>query len=280
MNAPMQQERDAHRTDRHLYDAIPVVLLTGVGRSGTTALRESLGLHPDIHSTGRENNIIYDVLDAAVRNRTAPSRRYAMRVTDAVYDAAFRRLLLDLLWPDPRAVPPRRLMAFSDLTPDRAAYFTRLFPEGRTVCLVRNGVEVVSSRMRYDGFKDQPFESHCAVWSRGVELARWGAERPEFMLIRHEHLIADGGAEREVARLCQFVGLGYASICAAHLRGTTYHPTPNAARGDADRSLATRSDRWRDWSPEQTAVFNQVCAGAMAYLGYPRPPSARAPLAA
>ena len=54
------------RTARHPYESVPLIVISGVGRSGTTALRESLGLHPDVHSTGRENNIIYDVADTAL----------------------------------------------------------------------------------------------------------------------------------------------------------------------------------------------------------------------
>jgi hypothetical protein len=254
----------------HGYSSVPLVLISGVGRSGTTALRESLGLHPDVHSTERENNIIYDLLDVAHRNCTAQSRRYAMRVSDADYDAAFSRLVLSLLWPTPREPAPSRLLAFSDLTPDRAGYLVRLFPGVRIVYVVRNGIEVVASRMRYDGFKHQPFDAHAGVWSRAMQMAQWGEQRDDFLLVRHENLIADTGPEDETARICRFLALPYAEACARNLREKEYHPTPER-KAAAPALLARRSQRWRDWSPDELDVFDATCSEAMDYFGYERP---------
>lgn len=253
------------------YSGVPLVLISGVGRSGTTALRESLGLHPDVHSTERENNIIYDLLDVAHRNCTAQSRRYAMRVSDIDYDAAFRRLVRSLLWPAARTPAPQRLLAFSDLTPDRADYLVRLFRGVRIVYVVRNGIEVVASRMRYEGFRHQPFDTHAVVWSRAMEMARWGEGREDFLVVRHENLIAGAGPEDETARICSFLGLSYAAACANNLRQKEYHPTPELKARAHVAPLADRSRRWRDWSPKELEVFDATCAEAMDYFGYERP---------
>ncbi len=266
----------AHTTD-HPYANVPLVLISGVGRSGTTALRESIGLHPEIHSSERENNIIYDVLDTALRNCTVQSRRYAMRVTDDEYDGAFRRLLLSLLWPAPRACATSRLLAFSDLTPERADYLVRLFPGVRIIYVVRNGIEVIASRMRYDGFRHQPFDTHAAVWSLAQHMARWGQDRADFQLIRHENVIAEGGPERETGRICDFLEIPFAPGCAENLRRRNYHPTPELKPGAGSAPLASRAQRWRDWSEEQLGIFESKCADAMSYFGYERPWTADGP---
>lgn len=256
----------------HPYEGIPLLLLSGVGRSGTAAVREALGRHPQIDSTGRENNILYDVLDAAARNCTASSRRFAMRVDDATYDACFRRLVLDLLWPAPRAAPPRRLLAFTALTPDRADYARRVFKDARIIFLVRNGIEVVSSRLRHPSFADHPFAWHCDCWSESAQLARWGESHRDFLLIRHESLLRPGSLARTLQQVWSLAGLAPEPACADHLLGVCHHPTGDAA-GTASPAqlLRNRRDRWRDWTGGRRRIFTERCGDAMRYFGYPIP---------
>lgn len=67
-----------HGYEIHPYDVLPLLLISGVGRSGTSALRFSLGVHRDVQYTGTENNIIHDVMTVALRNCTMASRKTAM----------------------------------------------------------------------------------------------------------------------------------------------------------------------------------------------------------
>lgn len=250
----------------HPYADTPLILIGGIGRSGTTALRTSLGLHRSIHSTERENNIIQDVLAAALDNCTIPSRVYGMRVDQETYNGQFRQLLLSLLWPEPREAPTAaaaRLLAYSNLQPRTAAYLADVFPESKIIWIVRNGIEVIASRMRYKGFADQPFEEHCRVWNRSMEMARWGEGSDSFLLVRHETLLTRDGVEREFGRVFEFVGLEADEGCIEGMVTERHHPTDDAA---AD--LAERSERWWDWSEAQREVFVSLCGEAMAYFGY------------
>lgn len=253
----------------HPYVNVPLTLLSGVGRSGTTALRESLGKHPDVHSTERENNIICDLMDTAWRNRTLPARRYGMRVDDATYDRLFRDLTLSLLWPRARSKTPSRLLAFSNITPHAGEYLAGLFPGLKIVYIVRNGIEVIASRMRFESFRSRPVDDHSIAWSQSATLAKWGAARSDFLLVRHERLIAEGGPAAEVERILGFLSL---PPCAANLSGTTYHPTPEKlTEATAPKPLSTRSERWKDWSLDQLTIFDRIAGHAMEYFGYERP---------
>lgn len=235
----------------HAYEGIPPVILSGVGRSGTTAVREALGRHGQVHSTGTENNILYELLHAAAANCTVASRRYAMQVDNAGYDAAFRRLVLELLWPRPRSEHPQRLLAFTALSPTRADYLCRLFPGAQILYLVRNGIEVVTSRQRYASFAERPFREHCAVWALAVKMIDWGRHRDDFTLIRHEQL------PEAIDGLWPRLGLAPDPAPARYLRENRPHPT---GPDDAPR-----------WTPRQREVFTEVCGGTMASLGYPIP---------
>jgi hypothetical protein len=256
----------------HPYDDSPLLVLSGVGRSGTFAVRDALGLHPRMHSTGTENNIIFDLLDAARRNRTIEARRVAMKVDDATYHRRFRELILNLLWPDPRPEPPLRLLAFTNLLPDRADELGRIFPGVRVVYLVRNGIEVVSSRLRFDSFAALPYAQHCRVWARSVEMGEWGRDRDDFLLVRHEHLLDADRLARVFAALWSFAGLPPEPRCADRLLSRCYHPTSDNGGGrPPGEVLHQRAHRWRDWTDEQRATFTEIAGDAMRSWGYAMP---------
>jgi hypothetical protein len=256
----------------HPYNGIPLVVLTGVGRSGTVALREALGRHEQVHSTGSENNILYELLHTARMNCTHESRRFAMQVDDAAYDAAFRQLMCELLWAPPRDPPPNRLLAFTALSPTRADFLCRLFPGVKIAYLLRNGIEVVASRQRYSGFADRPFGEHCKVWALARKLIQWGRDRDDFMLIRHEHLLNTRSLTSTLDRLWSWIGLRTEPASERFLRDNCLHPT---RAGDEQRlpgdALGDRSDRWRSWTPSERQVFLETCGEAMASLDYPIP---------
>jgi len=257
----------------HPYEGVPLVLVSGVGRSGTTALRHCLSAHPDLHSTGSENNIIFDVLETARHNCTYPSRRGTMKVVQAAYDRQFRLLLLNLLWPEPcRGSRPTKLLATSDLTPDRADYLCRVFPDAQIAYIVRNGISVVSSRMAHPNFKDDPFEEHCRRWAGARDMIEWGASRREFVLVRQEDVLDAVNAEEVCRRTMEQLDLPFCPACVETMTGNRYHPTTfKDETEDAAKDLKTRADRWTMWTDEQRALFTKICGQSMLYLNYKIP---------
>jgi len=261
---------DAVKTERHPYADVPLILLSGIGRSGTTAARRALTCHPLLDSTGQENNIIYDLLETSRRNRTMPPRRYAMRVPEERYLKLFTSLILDLLWPAPRGDRPAALLAFSNLTPDRADELKILFPDSRIVYIVRNGIEVISSRLLFETFGHMTFEDHCRVWRNAEAMARWGAPRADFFLIRHEELLDEGSAGAVFDALWPFLELARCPDCLASLIGDRRaHPTVHPDESCADSAdLTKRRERWKYWSRGQRDHFEAECGQAMRAFGY------------
>lgn len=267
----------------HPYANIPLVLLTGVGRSGTTALRAAMSKHPELDSTANENNILCDVISIARRNCTVPSRKHAMRVPQQRYDELFRGVLLELLWPSPRQGMnrPRALAAFSGLPAAEADYMRQVFPGVKLLHLVRNGIEVVASRMKFESFAKGSFEAHCDVWAANMGMIDWGhgrsgAGRTDYMLVRHEHLLDGDEARREMADIWRFVGVAPCEAATEHLLGTVYHPTDPGAgdvvNGKSPAEVgADRKERWREWTLSQRQEFEKRCGEGMRRLGYEIP---------
>ncbi len=256
----------------HPYESLPVLILTGVGRSGTTVLRHSISAHPDVHSTETENNIIHDVLETARHNCTFPSRKGTMHVAQPAYDRQFRLLLLNLLWPSPRrgSERPGMLVASSDLSPERAEYFLQCFPGGRIACIVRNGIAVVSSRMKHPNFCEVPFEKHCEAWTNAAAMKDWGAGRPEFGLVRQEALLDENTARTSLEALLEKIGLPFSDACLKVVNENQYHPTEEAGE-NAGQDLAGREERWQSWTEAQRDTFNRICSDAMTSLEYSVP---------
>lgn len=264
----------------HPYEAVPPIVLSGVGRSGTTALRMCLGTHPDIIYNRAENNIVMDIIETGLHNCTYPSRKASMQMSQSRYDKAFRNLILNVLYPRPPLAMtlPKRWMTSTDINPYLVRYFRQLFPDTRLVYLVRDGVEVVSSRMVFDGFKDRPFTWQCEVWAKAEEMVRWGVGEDYFYLIRHESLLEPKSIQRVLSDLCSWLGLKYDTHCAEALSNNTYHPTTfGGEAASAPRDLHSRKSRWEYWTDEQREIFVKICSSAMDYLGYEIPWCARTP---
>ena len=258
----------------HPYEEIPVLLVSGVGRSGTTALRHCFTAHPNVHSTGTENNIIYDVLDTARHNCTFPSRKGTMHVAQPAYDRQFRMLLLNLLWPEPRRGRgrPKMLGASTDLTPDRADYFEQAFPGGRVAYIVRNGIAVVSSRMKHPNFCEVPFQKHCEIWTNAGAMAKWCEVRTGSGVVRQEQLIDPEQIDSALKALFAAVGLSFHRDCLAAVSDNVYHPTGDEQDDDsAESDLRGRSERWQEWTDDQRSLFVDTCGDTMDALGYEIP---------
>jgi hypothetical protein len=258
----------------HPFSAIPPLIVSGVGRSGTTALRMTLGIHPDIAYNRAENNIVMDILETGLHNCTYHSRKASMQMSQEKYDKVFRNLLFNVLYPSPplSISRPKRWMASSDINPRLVGYLQQLFPNVRIVYLVRNGIEVVSSRMVFEGFKGQSFQWQCEVWAKAQEMVRWGVEQDNFYLIRHESLLERESISQVFTGLWTWLGLKNDSRCADAMRAATYHPTKFPSEGsEVMMNLRKRESRWEFWTAEQRKIFTDRCASAMDYFRYEIP---------
>ena len=251
-----------------------------VGRSGSTIMRRSIGMHPDVYYNGKENNLIQDVAEVANRNCNQPSRVVAMEVDQKAYDAAFRQLICSLIWPD--AALAQRPVHFAAINPTESNldYLGQLFPNSKVVCLVRNGIEVVCSRLKFDSFSHLGFRSHCETWVRSAAMLDWGLRNQEqFFLFRHEWCYDPELVARKINQMLQWTGLPASSAVVDNIRNvndcmpTTQAPKEFTAMDDLEKRdyFRAKGERWRQWSEEERRDFVEICGGLMQRLGYAIP---------
>ena len=251
-----------------------------VGRSGSTILRRSIGLHPDVYYNGAENNLIQDVAGVGHLNCNRKSRIDSMRVPPQTYDESFRRLICDLTWPDQEL--QSRKIHFAAINPgaNELDYLCQLFPNAKFVCLVRNGLEVVCSRMKHQSFAGNAFESQCRTWKRCAEMIDWGERNQDrFLLFRHEWTYDSELIETKLDGLFQWAGVPSSPAVVANICNvldcmpTTQAPKELSEMDDLEKQtyFAQKADRCHDWSPAQRQQFNEICKPLMDRLGYAIP---------
>jgi hypothetical protein len=245
----------------------------------------SLGLHPELYSDQRENMVVGDILHQALLNRTLPDRVASMSVSEEAFDRAFERLFNELIWSRHPECPSRIRMGAFHIMPMTRDYFFQLFPNSKLVYLVRSGIEVISSRKLHNLLKHKSFDEHCSAWLRSYKMYKWGIEHPnEFFLIRHEWLIDREKMQTVFQQLYEWLEIRWDDAPLVNLLtkryGTTQHSQEVSAQARAYAQLSlserqsferTRSERWRFWTREERAMFEERCSEAMKTMGYPIP---------
>ncbi len=253
------------------------LFLSSTGRSGTTITRRSLGLHPQIYYNGQENNIVQDVISVAQSNCSIESRTKAMVVKRSEYVGAFRDLLTRLIWPDEDSRSRSTWMAAINPTGEMLDFLCEVFPSTRILCLIRNPIGMISSRMRYDSFKAAEFESHCHVWMRSQGVYAWCRKNPSNgRVFRHEWLYSTE-LETRLQQLFKWIDLEDAPNVAENMKSRLVHPTGDTAEinvlTDAQRSdyFVAKQDRWHDWTADNQQTFTNICGDFANELGYSIP---------
>lgn len=247
------------------------LFLASTGRSGTTIVRRSLGLHSDIYYNGKENNIVQDLLGVAQKNCTARSRQTAMVVDQTEYNEVFRQAIIRLIWPDPKLVERSVWMAAINPTGDLLDYISDVFPKAIFICLVRNPKGMISSRMRYRSFQSLPFESHCQTWMRSESVYRWCLANPDRgFVMRHEWLYS-GELPSLLSRLFELISLQNESAVIENIESVVTHPTGESDVSDQGQRKAffeSKNRRWNDWTVEQKESYQHICGEFAEELGY------------
>ncbi len=258
----------------HPYTNLPFIVVSGIGRSGTTVLRNCVAAHSDIDSLNQESNYLFSIMREANLASENRSLMQAMSFDVATFWKKHRQFVLDFFWPDPRpqSDAPQAISTYWRLDPRAAMGLADSFPQLSICSIVRNGVEVVSSYQSFDAFKDIPFEKTCEIWAFGYLMTQYCRDNDHATLIRYEWLDSKSGEfQNALAECFAKVGLVFDPNCLAPL-SENFHPTKvkGESRNDSnDRSK--RKDRWKYWTSQQRKSFTTICGEAMDGLGYPIP---------
>ena len=262
-------------------DDLPLILVSGQARSGTTILTRAIGAHPQVLSNNRENVWLRDLMAVIVQTLDDPSRVRQMSVDSEEFLRGFRETAYRMLFPQKLVEAEndiRALSTFSSLRDDMFESLPRFLPNFRLLNIVRNGVEVVASRLKHQHISQAgDFRTHCVAWSHSVFIVRWFGQRPElkekFFLVRHEQLLDSESCRDVFGRIQHRFELERSEACANFVQENFV--SRNASDGDQSpqtkEGAESRKQAWQSWTADQRKVFAEVCGEAMVELGYEIP---------
>lgn len=261
--------------DQHPFTDFPFLMVSGLGRSGTTVLRNCIAAHPEINGRNKESNYAYYLMRGANLFMENEFGRSNLAVKESEFWKCHQQLLLNLLWPRTsiRNLKNSKVVAtYSKMDPRSAMGMAQAFPKHAICHIVRNGIEVVSSFRAFKNFQHMSFREVCDHWQAQFLMVQYCRDNPHATLIRYEWLENDN--QQLVATLTlvlMFLGLEFHDDCLAPLK-KRFHPTicQGESRQDSE-DLSKRSNRWRFWTGEERTVFTEVCGAAMAEMGYDLP---------
>ena len=267
------------------------IFIVGSGRSGTSVLLQSLGQHRNILALPGEAPFL-TTIGGAASLFTGPQAAYyqsSAKVEDAYLykhlaqlgletaggrNFAFKNLLKKLT--SKKIFRPLLVKHWAAKTfpPEQVADgLVHVYPNCRYLYIIRNGIEVVNSKTKFHGFKENTFKNNCQSWSNSVNTYNFLKSRKNSLFIRHEDLVNSPAQQFE--RIFNFLGLTHDKDCIDYIENTLVHPLDQAGIKSKNISakLKNRRNPYLDWSRQQQDIFLTECEGAMKDTGYCIPDS-------
>ena len=260
---------------------LPLILVSGQARSGTTILTRAIGAHPQVLSNNRENVWLRDVVEVVGKTLDDPSRVRQMSVEPENFLSGFRETAYRMLFPETLCGDASgEVKALSTFTSLREEMFDALpifLPNFRLVNIVRSGLEVVASRLKHAHISQAgDFRTHCVAWAHSIDIVNWFGQRPDlkdrFFLVRHDQLLNEDSCHDVFGRIQHRFGLDRSDACAKFVqenfvsRNTDSGQSPQTKEGAEARRHA-----WQAWTDQQRAEFEEVCSNSMRELDFEIP---------
>ena len=225
----------------------------------------------------KESNYIVDLVWSVMRACKMEHRRSQLAVTEQELQANFRNALWHTLfpidgWSNGEGTSPAAVSTFSALRSEVADFLIEFLPNVHIVNIVRNGLEVVASRMAHEHIGKRSFREHCIAWAAAMDIIGWGKSNKQFSLIRHETFLDPDATAKTFRELFSTLELVQDDASTQFVCGGLINTT--RLENDTDQSvddLANRKERWRSWTDSQRETFTEICRPAMLSLGYEMP---------
>lgn len=259
------------------------VFVTGIGRSGTSALLKCLGQHKDFVAPKAFGEAPFiDNFARFLRNYEDEDSLRNYNLASYKVDAAERyRIFAEMIF-RLHSVPvdsgrAQQALYWAAKTSLRAATFDKfhsIFGDFKVIYIIRNGIEVVNSSRHFAGFKSLEFAGLCQRWKTSLESNRFLEAAQNCAVIRHQELVADPAGTLAGAFLR--VGLPQDAGPAEFIAQNVFNSSFSAESKDVESKDAFRtrlSDAWNKWTGEEQEVFLALCGEEMARYGFEIPGS-------
>ncbi len=267
------------------------VFVVGDARSGTSALLQALGQHPLIFSMPGEAPLLTSIggmasLFECAKDSTREYYSESLKTTKPYLYQVLRRLCFEIasgenygltlctktLIRNPRLFTSKRNWCAKTFPTENVINgLLKLYPTAKLIYIIRNGVEVVQSKTRFHGFRENEFREHCETWRDNLKKYRYVKDLESGLEIRHEKLVAH--PDEVFRRTFAFLRVGYHDRPSNFIKTNLVHPLDEAGQAGVDVTmiLGQRQQAHETWSTDQRSLFKKICGEAMLETDYALP---------
>lgn len=256
------------------------IFISGIGRSGTSAVISSMATHSDVVTpdrvgeapfVGRFISFLREYED------TSPARDYHLKnyqLEEQGRAEQFSRLLAmlqygwDISGDD---VAGQHWIAKVSLSEEDFDKAHKVLGDLKCIYVMRNGIEVVNSAKSFHGFADLTFEQLCTRWVQNIRQCDYVHHRSNCAVVKHHELVADPASVYE--SVFEELGLNPdekpAQFIATNLFNSSFDQTSTLK--STGSVFNERLKCWADWSAEEQEAFVSICDAEMVAHEFERP---------
>lgn len=259
---------------------ITPIFVSGIGRSGTSALIAALSTHSEIVEPENigEAPFVHHFLEflSQFEDRSNSKdynlKNYKLNESDRYREFARLMALVQYGVDVYHAENEDRFWIAKlslDLTQKRKA--DQVFGESRIVYIVRNGIEVVNSAKSFSGFQHSTFKELCFRWVDNQKKCSYVEESQNCVLVKHHELVSNPDAVFDTVYKALNIGSDSnpANFIKTNLFNSSFDNT--AKNTDTTNAFSDRLRCWNDWSEEEKCTFIDICDDAMVQYDFTRP---------
>lgn len=255
------------------------IFISGIGRSGTSALLKALTCHRDVYTPDAigEAPFVQKILQFLMEyEETSDNAEYHLanyKVADVDKNKAFAELMF--LVQNGRDVSEcGEKFWVAKLTPTLKEFekSQQIFGNLRNVGIVRNGIEVVNSAKSFKGFANLTFEQLCQRWATNLSVTEYLGKTPLTCIVRHIDLVSD--TKEAFTDIFERLEMDYDENPVEFISRNIFNSSFDSGSNDAQdlRSIfENRSDCWYEWSAEEKEIFIELCDSRMEEFDFRRP---------
>lgn len=256
------------------------IFISGIGRSGTSAVISSLAEHQQVIAPDRvgEAPIVQHFLTFLCQYEDqSPEREYNLnnyQLEAPERARLFSSLISSLQYGKDVSLAPdseKYWVAKVSLSHDTFVKALEVFGGLRIIYVIRNGVEVVNSAKHFEGFAHLNFEELCRRWSDSIVELRYLMDEQTCAVIRHDELVSD--PRKVFNAVFEKLGMQNDSAPAEFIDSTLFNSSFNAMskKDDVGTIFNNRLSCWAQWSESERQTFIEICDEHMQDLNFQRP---------
>ena len=258
------------------------IFVTGIGRSGTSALLKSLVFHEEILEPEilGEAPFIGHFINFIHKYEHHPDREYRLKnykIDQAERAELFGNMIYklhiapknkeDLKRPELKYWPAKAFPGKGNLKTFRA-----VFPGMKVFYIIRNGIEVVNSTRNFHGFKGLSFEDCCRRWAESIQVNHFLEGDDDVAFIKHHEMVTQ--PSDVFAAAFDRLGMNQHSGPADYIANNIFNSSFDEREENIDvhKLFEKRMQAaWDKWTTEEQEIFRKLCDQYMKKYGFVLP---------